>query len=48
VWHVDPLLGKDHETNNKTTVVTKQRPVNSNRGIAFSVRSLPSYYKQDI
>jgi hypothetical protein len=29
LWHVDPLLGNDRETN-------RQRPVNSNKGMAFS------------
>jgi hypothetical protein len=29
LWHVDPLLGNDRKTNNWTTAVTGQRPVNS-------------------
>jgi hypothetical protein len=28
-------------------VVTRQRPVNSNRGTVFTVRSVPRCYKQD-
>jgi hypothetical protein len=47
LWHVDPLLGNDREISNYTTAVTRQRPVNSNRGMMFSVRSLPKCYKQD-
>jgi 3-deoxy-D-arabino-heptulosonate 7-phosphate (DAHP) synthase class II len=27
LWHIDPLLGNDHETNNKTMAVDKQWPV---------------------
>jgi hypothetical protein len=46
LWNVVPLLGNDRETN-KTTDVTRQRPLNSNRGTVFSVRSVPSCYKQD-
>jgi hypothetical protein len=41
-----PLLGNDREINKSTTVVTRQLPVNSNRGTVFSVRSVPRYYKQ--
>jgi hypothetical protein len=36
--HVDPLLGKYHEISNYTTAVSRQRPVNSNRGKVFSVQ----------
>jgi hypothetical protein len=41
VWHADPLLGNDRETNKYATAVTKLRPVDSNKGIVFSVRSPP-------
>jgi hypothetical protein len=34
LWHVDPLLGNNRETN-YTTVVTRQKPIYSNRGIVF-------------
>jgi hypothetical protein len=47
LWHVDALLGYDSEINNYSTAVTKQRPINSNRGKVFSVRSVPRCYKQD-
>jgi hypothetical protein len=46
VWHVEPLLGNDHEKNNDTKSVTRQRPVNSRRGKVFSVRFVPRYCKQ--
>jgi hypothetical protein len=39
--------GSDRETNNYTTAVTWQQPVNINRGKVFSVRSVPRCYKQD-
>jgi hypothetical protein len=26
MWHIDPLLGNDRETNNETRDVVKQRP----------------------
>jgi hypothetical protein len=47
LWHVDTLLGNDRERSNYTTAVTRQRPVNSNRGMVFSVRSVPRCCKQD-
>jgi hypothetical protein len=47
LWHVDPLLGNDREISKYTAAVTRKRPVNSNRGMVFSVRSLPRCYKQD-
>jgi hypothetical protein len=47
LWHVDPLIGNKHETNNYTMAVTRQRPINSNKGMAFSVWSMPRCYKQD-
>jgi hypothetical protein len=39
LWHIDPFLGNDHETNNKTRAVAKQQIFNkqqlnyNNRGI---------------
>jgi hypothetical protein len=41
MWHADPLLGNDPETNNYTTSATRQRSVKSNRGTMFSERFLP-------
>jgi hypothetical protein len=35
LWHIDPLLGNDHEISNHTMTVTRQWPVNSNRGKVF-------------
>jgi hypothetical protein len=46
LWYVDPLLGNDRDLSSYTTAVTRQQPVNSNRGTVFSVRSLPKCYKQ--
>jgi hypothetical protein len=46
LWYVDPLLGNDHKIN-YTTAVTRQRSANSNRGMVFSVRSVPRCNKQD-
>jgi hypothetical protein len=46
LWHVDPLLGDDHEISNYTTAVTKQLPVNTNRKKVFSVRSVSRCFKQ--
>jgi hypothetical protein len=46
LWHVDPLLGNDSEISYYTTTVTRQRPVKSNRGNVFSVRSVPRCYEQ--
>jgi hypothetical protein len=46
LWYIDPLLGNDREANNSTTTVTRQRPLNSNRGTVFSVRSALGRYKQ--
>jgi hypothetical protein len=47
LWYIDPLLGNDREIGNYTTAVTRQLPVNSNRGTLFSVRSVPRCYKQN-
>jgi hypothetical protein len=30
LWHIDPLLGNDRETNNETTAVARQRPTRNN------------------
>jgi hypothetical protein len=46
LWRVNSMLGNDRETSNYTTAVTRQWPVNSNRGTVFSVRSLPRCYEQ--
>jgi hypothetical protein len=38
LWHIDPLLGNDSETNNETTVVAGQRPArNSGRTVGSGV-----------
>jgi hypothetical protein len=37
--HLNSLLSNDRETNKQTTVVIRQRPVNSNRGMALFARS---------
>jgi hypothetical protein len=47
MWHVVLLLGNDREISNYTTTITRQRPVNSNRGTVFSVRSVPRCYKKN-
>jgi hypothetical protein len=47
MWHVDLLLHNDSEISNYTMAITRQWPLNSNRGIVFSVRSMPRCYKQD-
>jgi hypothetical protein len=44
LWHVDSLLGNDREISNYRIAVTRHRPVNSNRGVVFSVRSMPELY----
>jgi hypothetical protein len=46
VWHVDSLLGNDHEISSYTTVVTG-RPINCDKGIVSSVWSMWRCYKQD-
>jgi hypothetical protein len=45
--HVCPLLDNDREISDYTTVVAKERHVNSNRETPFSVRSVSKCYKQD-
>jgi hypothetical protein len=40
MWHVDPLLRNDCETSNLISAVTRQRSVNMDRVMAFSVRSV--------
>jgi hypothetical protein len=47
LWHVDWMLSNDCEISNYTTAVTRQQPVNSNRGKVFSARSVSRCYKQD-
>jgi hypothetical protein len=47
VWQVDPSLGIDREISICTTAITRQQPVNSNRGTVSSVRSVLSCYTQD-
>jgi hypothetical protein len=41
------LLGNDDEITNYTMAFTRQYPVNSNRGMAFSVQSVPRSFNQD-
>jgi hypothetical protein len=41
LWHEDPLLDNDRETNNYTTVVTRQKPISSNKVKVFSARAAP-------
>jgi hypothetical protein len=49
IWrHVEQLLRNDCEISNYTTAVTRQRTVNSNRGIVFSVQSVPRCYKDKL
>jgi hypothetical protein len=38
--HTNLLAGNDHKINNKTTAVTRHRPLNSNIGTMFSVWSI--------
>jgi hypothetical protein len=38
-WHVDLLLGGNHEIGDCTVAVARQRPANSNRGMVFSTWS---------
>jgi hypothetical protein len=45
MWHV-PLLGNDREISKYPTAVTRQRPVNTNRGKVFPLRSVPRCYNQ--
>jgi hypothetical protein len=47
LWHVDPLLGNNCEISSYTMVVTRQQPVNSNRGTMFSVLFMLRCHKQD-
>jgi hypothetical protein len=47
MWHGDLLLGNNHEISNYAMTVTRQWPVNSNRGMVFSVQSAQRCYKQD-
>jgi hypothetical protein len=47
LYHVNLLLGNDRETNSQTAVVTRQRPLNINKEIVFSVWSALRFYKQD-
>lgn len=39
LWNVDPLPGNDQEISNRTTAVTRQWIVSSNRGQVFSAVS---------
>jgi hypothetical protein len=36
LWHIDPLLGNDRETNNNTMTVARQRPARNNGGTVGS------------
>jgi hypothetical protein len=46
--YADSLLDNDREISNYTTTTTRQLPVNSNRGMVFSVRFVSRCYKHDI
>jgi hypothetical protein len=46
VYYVMLLFGNNLEVSDYTTAVTKQWPVNSNRGSAFSVRCVLRSYKE--
>jgi hypothetical protein len=35
LWHVDLLLGNDHEISKYTTGVNRQQSINNNRGMLF-------------
>jgi hypothetical protein len=44
LWHIDPLLGNDSETNNETTAFARLRPAHNNGstvggGVFYVVRS---------
>jgi hypothetical protein len=44
MWHIDPLLGNNRETNNETTAVARQETARNNgstvgRGVFYVVRS---------
>jgi hypothetical protein len=41
------LLGNDGEISKYTTAVTRQQAVERNRGMVFSIKSVPRYDKQD-
>jgi hypothetical protein len=45
LWHADPLVGGDREIGDCTAAVARQWSAN-NRGMLFSVRSVPRCYKQ--
>jgi hypothetical protein len=47
LWHVDLLLGNNHEISNYAMGVTRQWPVNGNRGTLFPVQSMLKCYRQD-
>jgi hypothetical protein len=54
LWRIEPLLGKDLETNNDTTAVAMQRrgkhastPIELLLETAFSTRSVQRGYKKD-
>jgi hypothetical protein len=40
LWHVYTLLGGDWEIGDRTVAVARQRPLNSSRGMVFSVQSV--------
>jgi hypothetical protein len=41
------LVGNYREIKKYTMAITRQGPINSNRGMSFSVQSMLRYYKQD-
>jgi hypothetical protein len=47
LWHIDPLIDNDRETNNETMTVAKQRPARnkgSTLGSVVSMWSAPRRY----
>jgi hypothetical protein len=46
LWRADPLLSNDRVMSNYTMAAIRQQPVNSNRGMVFSMISVPRCYKQ--
>jgi hypothetical protein len=46
LWHVDMLLGSDREIGDCTVAAVRQRLADNNRGMVFSVQSVPICFKQ--
>jgi hypothetical protein len=47
LWHIAPLLCNDCKISNYTMAIARQRPIHSNTGMVFCVRSVQICYKQD-